>query len=106
MGHDCETASSIGMWDAADIDLIIAADDRRWVFVTHDKELARRMERDPIGRVIHLRCAEPDAPEVFETHLEDFEGVLGRRENVLLTVWSKGFTVAYGWRGWIPGDGH
>lgn len=54
LGHECETASTIGMSDAADDQLVIAASDRKWILITHDKELGRKLTKRPIGRVIIL----------------------------------------------------
>ncbi len=105
-GHECETASSVGMADASDDALVIAADNRDWIFITHDRELARKLSRQPIGRVVHLRCSEPSAPEVVARHLADLVNILSRDQDVMIEVKPESVTIKRGWKRWTIGDGH
>lgn len=63
----------------------VYADDRHAVVVTLDREFTLRRRKNPIGRHVQLRCAEPEAAEVLETWLPEVLGYL-ERDHVTVIV--------------------
>lgn len=104
IGHHCETASAIGLSDAQDDPLVIAADNMGAVFVTHDRELARKRAKRPIGHVVYLGCSEWEASRVLLAELDPVLDVVDRLEDVTVLIGPTGFTVEHGWRNWNDGD--
>jgi hypothetical protein len=85
-GHLCWTASDAGLaTEGQDDNLSVYADSRHAALVTFDREFSRRRLRYPIGRHIWLRCSEPEAADVFGSHLPEVLALL-RREHVTIEV--------------------
>jgi len=69
-GHVCWTAADVGLAaEGQDDSLSVYADERQAVVVTLDREFTLRRRKNPIGRHIQLRCTEPEAAQILESHL-------------------------------------
>ncbi len=85
-GHVCWTAADAGLAaEGQDDNLSVYADDRHAVVVTLDREFTLRRRKNPIGRHVQLRCAEPEAAEVLQTWLPEILGYL-ERDHVMVIV--------------------
>ncbi|MDP4013429.1 MAG: DUF5615 family PIN-like protein [Candidatus Nanopelagicales bacterium] len=104
VGHSCETAATVGLSDAQDDLLVVAADDMGAILITHDEEMARKRAKRPIGRVIYLGCREWEAGRVLLAELEPVLEVISRYEDVTILLDRSGFRVEHGWRKWDDGD--
>lgn len=85
-GHQWWTAADAGLAsEGQDDNLSVYADERDAVLVTMDKEFTQRRRRNPIGRHVRLRCAEPEAAAVLEARLSEVLAYL-ERDHVTLIV--------------------
>lgn len=85
-GHTCWTAADAGLADEGqDDNLSVYADVRDAVLITLDREFTLRRRRNPIGRHMRLRCAEPEAAEVLSASLDEVLAYL-QREHVTVTI--------------------
>ena len=91
-GHICTTASQANLWDATDDTLTVYA-----VLVTHEKEFSQRRRRNVVGMHIQLRCAEPDALDLLEKHLDEVVDYLRSSRDIFISVSFNGLTVSHRW---------
>lgn len=78
LGHEAWTASQAAMARAADEDIAIYADDKRAILITHDNEFATSSLRRRYGRLVWLKCEEPDAVDVLAKFLDDVLALMDR----------------------------
>ena len=97
-GHACWTAAQAGLAaEGEDDKLTVYAAARHAVLVTLDRQFSQRRRKNPIGQHIRLRCAEPEAAQVLETHLSKVLEYL-ERDHVTLTVSQHGVTAESDWK--------
>lgn len=85
-GHECWTAAEAGLSNASDGELAVYADDHQAALLTHDREFTRWRRRRTFGQHVWLRCAEPDAVDVVQQHLDDLVAVLSQLPEVVVEV--------------------
>lgn len=95
-GQGWWTAYGAGIAGDQDDDLTKYADDHDAVLVTFDREFTARRRRNAIGRHVMLRCVEPDAAHVLETHLGEVLELL-HREHVTVKVSKDGVVPDSDW---------
>jgi predicted nuclease of predicted toxin-antitoxin system len=98
-GHTCWTAADAGLAEEGEDDnLSVYADVREAVLITLDGEFTLRRRRNPIGRHIRLRCAEPEAAEILRAKLDEVVAYL-QRDHVTVTVSRSGIKADSHWGG-------
>jgi len=89
-GHEVVTASEVGLAGAeaaADDEITVYATDRDMIVITHDREFTARRKRRTIGLHVRLMCAQPDAVEVVDAHLDELRDKLSWTESAVLEVY-------------------
>jgi predicted nuclease of predicted toxin-antitoxin system len=85
-GHEAWTAHEIGLGDAQDDEIAIAAAERAAVCVTHDAEFTGKMKKRTFNSHVRLRCPEPDAVELLSERLDEVVTVLSWGKPVVIVV--------------------
>jgi predicted nuclease of predicted toxin-antitoxin system len=70
-GHECLTASQVGLAAATDDVLTVWASEHRAVVVSTDREVSRGRMKNAIGRHVWLRCLDWEADAVLEAHVAE-----------------------------------
>lgn len=98
-GHECWTTSDANLYNASDDTLTVYADEHKAVLITHDSEFSRRRRKNAVGMHIQLRCAEPDALELVDKHLDDLLPLLKSAQgNIFIVVSSAGYDASRNWQ--------
>jgi hypothetical protein len=97
-GHTWWTADNAHLAGDKDDVLTGYADDHRAVLVTFDREFTQRRRRNSIGQHVKLRCVEPQAAAVLETHLDEVVELLRGREHVTIKVSKDGVVPDSDWQ--------
>jgi hypothetical protein len=71
---------------SSDIDIAIWAQDAHSVEVTMDIAFSKAQMSHGFGRLIWLRCTEPEAAEVLASKLDEVLRILRHREHVVIKV--------------------
>lgn len=97
LGHEAWTAADAGLSTAMDDELTVYADDKKAALLTHDREFSRRRRKHVVGWHIQLRCAELDAADLIDRHLEAILAMLGSGHDLFIVVSSQGMEVSRAW---------
>jgi predicted nuclease of predicted toxin-antitoxin system len=92
-GYEAWTAAEAQLAADPDVELAVYAQDRGAVLISHDRDFAGWRRRNTFGRHVWLNCDQIDAPVILLSHLDEFTGVLERREHVLVEVRRDSFHV-------------
>jgi predicted nuclease of predicted toxin-antitoxin system len=93
-GHECWTAAEAHLDEAPDDALAVYAIDRRAALISHDAEFARRRRRNTIGQHVWLRCLEPRAAAVLDSHLGTVIEALDKMPDVVIEVRPESVIIA------------
>jgi predicted nuclease of predicted toxin-antitoxin system len=85
-GHECLTASQVGLADAPDDALTVWATEHGAVVVTTDREFSRRRMKNAIGHHVWLRCLDWKADALFDSHLTQVVSRLRARSDLTIRV--------------------
>ena len=96
-GHECLTASQIGLAAATDDALTVWASGHGAVLVSTDREFGRRRMKNAIGHHVWLRCLDWEADAVLEAHLADVVSRLEARSDLAIRVSVDGLTDSSAW---------
>jgi predicted nuclease of predicted toxin-antitoxin system len=97
LGHEVWTVAEAGLNRARDDELTVYADDKKAILLTHDREFSRRRRRHVVGWHIQLRCAEWDAADLLEEHLQDILGMLTWADDLFIVISRKGIKASRAW---------
>lgn len=93
-GHEAWTADQIGLANASDDEIAIAAHERGAVCITHDAEFTNKVKRRGFNSHIRLRCLEPDALDLLNNNLDRIVHALGWG-TVVIVVGKASFNVSF-----------
>jgi predicted nuclease of predicted toxin-antitoxin system len=96
-GHECLTASQVGLASATDDALTVWASEHRAVVVSTDREFSRRRMQNAIGHHVWLRCLDWEADGILEARLADVVSRLGARNDLTIRVSLDGLTDSSAW---------
>ena len=96
-GHECWTASAIGLAAASDDALTVWASEHRSAVVSTDREFGRRRMSNAIGHHVWLRCLDWEAADVLDAHLDDVVAKLAARPDLAVRVSKDGLTDSSAW---------
>jgi predicted nuclease of predicted toxin-antitoxin system len=96
-GHECLTASQVGLAAAIDDALTVWASEHSAVVVSTDREFSRRRMKNAIGRHVWLRCQDWEADGVLETHVAEVVNQLEARSDLTIRVSADGLTDSSAW---------
>ena len=96
-GHDCLTASQVGLAAATDDALTVWASEHRAVLVSTDREFSRRRMKNAIGHHVWLRCPDWEADVVLEANLAEVVSRLQARSNLTIRVSGDGLIDSSAW---------
>ncbi len=85
-GHECWTASTVGLADGGDDDLGVWASEHRAALVSTDREFGRKRMRNAIGHHVWLVCPDWEASDVLEIHLAKVLELLRGRHDITFRV--------------------
>lgn len=85
-GHECLTASQVGLAAATDDTLTVWASEHSAVVVSTDREFSRRRMKNAIGHHVWLRCLDWEADAVLEAHLAEVVSRLEARSDLTIRV--------------------
>jgi len=96
-GHECLTASQVGLAAATDDALTVWASEHEAVVVSTDREFSRRRMKNAIGHHVWLRCLDWEANAVLEAHLAEVVDPLEARSDLTIRVSVDGLTDSSAW---------
>ena len=96
-GHECLTASQVGLAAATDDALTVWASEHEAVVVSTDREFSRRRMKNAIGHHVWLRCLGWEANAVLEAHLAEVVDRLEARSDLTIRVSVDGLTDSSAW---------
>jgi predicted nuclease of predicted toxin-antitoxin system len=96
-GHECLTASQVGLAAATDDVLTVWASEHEAAVVSTDREFGRRRMQNAIGHHVWLRCLDWDADAVLESHLAEVVTRLEARSDLTIRVSVDGLTDSSAW---------
>jgi predicted nuclease of predicted toxin-antitoxin system len=96
-GHECLTASQVGLAAATDDALTVWASEHRAAVVSTDREFGRRRMANAIGHHVWLRCRDWEADIVLETHLTEVVNRLEARSDLTIRVSVDGLIDSSAW---------
>jgi predicted nuclease of predicted toxin-antitoxin system len=96
-GHDCLSASQVGLAAATDDALTVWASEHRSAVVSTDREFGRRRMNNAIGHHVWLRCLDWEADVVLEAHLAEVVNRLDARSDLTIRVSVDGLTDSSAW---------
>lgn len=96
-GHQCLTASQVGLAVATDDALTVWASELGAVVVSTDREFSRRRMENAIGHHVWLRCLDWEADVVLEAHLTQVVDRLEARSDLTIRVSVDGLTDSSAW---------
>jgi predicted nuclease of predicted toxin-antitoxin system len=96
-GHECLTASQVGLAAATDDALTVWASGHRAVVVSTDREFGRRRMANAIGHHVWLRCLDWEADAVLEAHLAEVVSRLEAQSDLTIRVSVDGLTSSSAW---------
>jgi predicted nuclease of predicted toxin-antitoxin system len=96
-GHECLTASQVGLAAATDDALTVWASEHRAVVVSTDREFSRRRMQNAIGHHVRLRCLDWEAAAVLEAHLIEVLTRIEARSDLTVRVSVDGLTDSSVW---------
>jgi len=97
-GHECWTASDVGLATAADDELTVWVASHKPVLVSSDAEFGRRRKRNATGHHVWLKCRDWDASSVLEQHLPDVIVRLATRTDLTVQVSPDSVSDSSDWR--------
>jgi predicted nuclease of predicted toxin-antitoxin system len=98
-GHECWTASAVGLATARDDDLTVWATEHNSAVVSTDREFGLRRMKNAIGHHVWLRCPDWEASEVLAAHLDQLiELLTGRRDVTARLSTDAGLQASSDWR--------
>ena len=95
--HEVITAGEAGLREAEDDDITVWADNLQAVLITLDREFSRRRRQNTVGQHVWLRCAEPEAADLLQRHLDEVAAIVRHRGDVVVTVTRSGVRQHSGW---------
>lgn len=96
-GHECLTASQVGLAAATDDALTVWASEHEAVVVSTDREFSRRRMKNAIGHHVWLRCLDWEANAVLEAHLAEVVDRLEARSDLTIRVSVDSLTDSSAW---------
>jgi predicted nuclease of predicted toxin-antitoxin system len=96
-GHECLTASQIGLSEAEDDDLGVWADQHEAALVSTDRQFGRRKMKNAIGRHVWLRCPDWEAEALLGEYLDEVVDRLHARADLTLRVSVTGIDESSAW---------
>jgi predicted nuclease of predicted toxin-antitoxin system len=96
-GHECLTASQVGLATATDDALMVWACEHRAVVVSTDREFSRWRMKNAIGHHVWLRCLDWEADAVPGAPLADVASRLEARSDLTIRVSADGLTDSSAW---------
>jgi len=96
-GHECLTASQVGLAAASDDALTVWADKHDAAIISTDREFGRRRMNNAIGHHVWLRCPDWEADAVLQTHLDEVATLLETRSDLTVRVSKDGLTDSSAW---------
>jgi predicted nuclease of predicted toxin-antitoxin system len=96
-GHECLTASQVGLAAATDDALTVWASKHEAVVVSTDREFSRRRMQNAIGHHIWLRCPDWEAAAVLEAHLVEVITRIDARSDLTVRVSADALTDSSAW---------
>jgi predicted nuclease of predicted toxin-antitoxin system len=96
-GHECLTASQVGLAAATDDALTVWACEHRAVVVSTDREFGRRRMQNAIGNHVWLRCPDWEAAAVLEAHLVEVVTRIEARSDLTVRVSVDALTDSSAW---------
>lgn len=96
-GHECLTASQVGLAAAVDDALTVWASEHGAVVVTTDREFSRRRMQNAIGHHVWLRCLDWEAAAVLEAQLVEVVGRIEARNDLTVRVSVDSLTDSSAW---------
>jgi predicted nuclease of predicted toxin-antitoxin system len=96
-GHECLTASQVGLAAATDDALTVWASEHRAVVVSTDREFSRRRMNNAIGHHVWVRCPDWEADAVLERHLAEVVRWLEARSDLTIRVSVDSLTDSSAW---------
>jgi predicted nuclease of predicted toxin-antitoxin system len=96
-GHECLTASQVGLAIATDDAFTVWASEHRAVVVSTDRECGRRRMQNAIGHHVWLRCLDWEAAAVLEVHLVEVVSRIEARSDLTVRASVNGLTDSSAW---------
>jgi predicted nuclease of predicted toxin-antitoxin system len=96
-GHECLTASQIGLAVATDDALTVWASEHSAVLVSTDREFGRRRMQNAIGHHVWLRCLDWEAASVLDAHLAEVLTRIQARSDLTVRVSVDSLTDSSAW---------
>jgi predicted nuclease of predicted toxin-antitoxin system len=96
-GHECLTASQVGLAAATDDALTVWACEHEAVLVSTDREFSQRRVRNAIGHHMWLRCKDWEADAVLEACLDVVVARLEARSDLTIRVSVSGLSDSSAW---------
>jgi predicted nuclease of predicted toxin-antitoxin system len=96
-GHECLTASQVGLAAAADDALTVWASGHGAVVVTTDREFSRRRMQNATGHHVWLRCLDWEAAAVLEAQLLEVVARIEARNDLTVRVSVDSLTDSSAW---------
>jgi predicted nuclease of predicted toxin-antitoxin system len=97
-GHQCWTASAVGLAAAADDALTVWATSHNAILVSTDREFGQRRMRNAVGHHLWLRCTDWGAREILGTHLDEVADRLEARSDLTIRVSKDSLTDSSNWQ--------
>jgi predicted nuclease of predicted toxin-antitoxin system len=96
-GHECLTASQVGLAAATDDALTVWASEHGAVVVSTDREFSRRRLKSAIGHHVWLRCLDWEADAVLQARLTEVVNLLEARSDLTIRVSVDGLIDSSAW---------
>jgi predicted nuclease of predicted toxin-antitoxin system len=96
-GHECWTASAVGLAAASDDELTVWAESHHAAVVSTDREFGRKRMGNATGHHIWLRCQDWEASEVLAAHLDAVIDLLRGRTEVTIRVTKDDIRASSSW---------
>ncbi len=97
LGHDAWTAAEAGLNRVQDDELTVYANNKQATLLTHDREFSRRRRKHVVGWHIQLRCAEWDAADLLEKHLNAILNMIRSADDLFIAVSHEGMEASRAW---------
>jgi hypothetical protein len=98
LGYETWSAADAGLWNTADDDLAVYADEHRAALLTHDKAFSRRRQRNIIGSAITSGCAVPNGkPHLLRKHIDEIVQYLRAGPDIWIRISKTRFDVSRRW---------
>ena len=97
-GHQCWTASAVGLAAAADDALTVWATSHTAILVSTDREFGQRRMRNAVGHHLWLRCPDWEVREVLAAHLNEVADRLKARRDVTIRISKDSLTDSSDWQ--------